>query len=699
MKYNYPYLNDSAFLKEISSLQIITYYTKIITLDWKENPIQNIQGKVISASFNIDGQSRVRRTGNISLIAQNFNGISNINSLFSINKKISIEIGYKNTTKKYQNFPIIWFPMGIYIIRNSSVTRSLSDLTISLQLSDKMCLLNGECGGVIPAATVFDTYYTIDENGAEVLSRPTIYQIIQQLVHHFGQQQLGKIIISDLSSRVKQVMKWNASFPLYIAKKNNQYRITVDSQQEQQLERQGWTISIFENGFDVGYIYTDFTFPGDLICDGGDTITAVLDKIIEVLGNFEYFYNINGDFVFQEIKNYLNNSQTEDILEYLNSGLQINTENYLLDQSNGKSVFQFQDAKLITSYNNTPQYNFIKNDFTVWGVKKINDLQLPIRYHLVIDKKPKIGNTYSAFRCEDQETGLMQWHTPIKYTNRNNFPAKGQYNVFYYDTENDKIYKWDKEEGTGIYTYLEIPSTMEQVTTKDWRTELYFQGVVAEALGIESNYYYAELLNEWPKLYNIEPDIWDENSNSYINNSDFKYNVLNSIYEIDYFLDFIDSNSKIMQFSIDNIGRRPYVLNQNSVNCVFEPNIPDIILIKIKQDEEIDYDMQELREECNRRGQAYYQIKEEIYNNLQIGGSFNSAYDSIRQLLHQYTSYNESISISCLPLYFLDSNTRISVTDLESDIYGDYMISSINFSINTNDSSMSINATKALEKI
>lgn len=699
MKYNYSYLNDSAFLKQISSLQITTYYTKIITLNWTEQPIQKIQGKVISANFNIDGQSSVRRTGNISLIAQNFDGITNINSLFSINKKINIEIGYKNTTKKYQEYPIIWFPMGIYVIRNSSVSRSLSGLTISLQLSDKMCLLNGECGGIIPAATVFDTYYTIDENGREVLSRPTIYQIIQELVHHFGQEQLGKIIISDLSTKVKQVMKWNASFPLYIAKKNNQYKILINSQQEQILERQGWKVSIFENGFDVGYIYTDFTFPGELICDGGAPITTVLDKIIQVLGNFEYFYNINGDFVFQEIKNYLNNSQTEDILEYLNNGLQIESQNYLLDQSNGKSIFYFQDAKLITSYNNTPQYNFIKNDFTVWGIKKINDLQIPIRYHLVIDKKPKIGNVYEVFSYKDQETGLMQWHYPIKYSNKYDFPTKGQSNVFYYDIEEDKIYKWDMDQDTNQYQYLQISSKMQRVTTKDWRTELYFQGVVAEALGTNSNYYYTELLNEWPKLYNIEPDKWDQESNSYINDSNFKYNVLNSAYEINYFLDFIDSNSKISQFSIDNIGRRPYVLNQNQVNCIFEPSIPDIILIKIKEDGQLDYDMQELREECNRRGQPYYQIKEQIYNNLQIGGSFNSGYDYIRQLLHQYTSYNQNISISCLPLYFLEPNTRISVTDLDSDIYGDYMISNINFSISPTDISMNINATRALEKI
>jgi hypothetical protein len=32
---------------------------------------------------------------------------------------------------------------------------------------------------------------------------------------------------------------------------------------------------------------------------------------------------------------------------------------------------------------------------------------------------------------------------------------------------------------------------------------LYLQGVAAEPYGVESNYYYTELANEWPKLFEI----------------------------------------------------------------------------------------------------------------------------------------------------------------------------------------------------
>jgi len=83
---------------------------------------------------------------------------------------------------------------------------------------------------------------------------------------------------------------------------------------------------------------------------------------------------------------------------------------------------------------------------------------------------------------------------------------------------------------------------------------------------------------------------------------------------------------------------------------------------------------------------------------LATGGSKNSAYNYVRDLLYQYTSYNESISIQSLPIYYLEPNTRVEVRDSESNIFGDYMISSISIPLDIN-STMSISATRALEKI
>jgi len=45
--------------------------------------------------------------------------------------------------------------MGIYVIVNSSIAHGSGGITITLTLHDKMALLNGECGGTLPASVIF----------------------------------------------------------------------------------------------------------------------------------------------------------------------------------------------------------------------------------------------------------------------------------------------------------------------------------------------------------------------------------------------------------------------------------------------------------------------------------------------------------------------------------------------------------------
>ena len=102
MKNNFPYLKDKDFLKEIDNMKIKEQFVKITVLDFKERPIQDIQGKVISGNINIDGNSSVRRTCNLGLIAddesaEKLNAPSN---LISLNKKVEVKIGFKNTLMK-----------------------------------------------------------------------------------------------------------------------------------------------------------------------------------------------------------------------------------------------------------------------------------------------------------------------------------------------------------------------------------------------------------------------------------------------------------------------------------------------------------------------------------------------------------------------------------------------------------------------
>lgn len=709
-------------------------------------------------------------------------------------------------------------------------------------------------------------------------------------------------------------------------------------------------IQTFNYGDDIGFTYTDFTYPTELIANPGDNIcTAVLDKLKTALGNYEYFYDVYGNFIFQEIKNYQNTTKATIDIRKINNG------DYKVDISNGKSVYDFTDNKLGISFSNTPQYNRIKNDFVIWGTRKTTDeIKKPVRYHLAIDKKPKIGDIFNVYFYIDPEDNLRKAKIPISFNSRKDFPINGLEGVFYLDNSTRVVYKWDSktkdyvspsgattfefdsmtdfpeepdekaiyvdkstgkmymwkaatgkhynevqeeinnldkdyeqqltilqesllryqsqladidfqltelddqyatelfnlhqaeqnydsmvenikycqdkiEENNilidnyrgleyyynGLYnnymtqaasetnpqerekilelaqeakdkqinavaaqqaliteneTYTSqitsnenlkiyweekkttaenileangynrklqelqnaydgtknlIQNTEEQITTlkanyqsdlsrlkyeqkqyvesiddtltlvqtTDWRSQLYLQGAAAEALGLPSNYYYAELKNEWPKLYNLTADSYVDENNRTIFIGDFYKDVVDFPWDLDYWLDFIDSESDIGGLSISNIGRRSYSENKDDYNCLFEPEIPDFILIESGQD-----DTEKQREECDKRGQRYIQISPKIYNQVITGGVKNSCFEKVKELLYDYTSYNNSISIGCLPIYHLDVNQRISIQNQQNDIFGDYLINSISIPLTVN-GTMNISAMKCNAKL
>ncbi len=599
MTHNFPYLKDSAFLKRFDETKLKEQYVKLIVLTFDEKPIQEIQGKVTGGNFTIDGSSAMRRTGNISLVADEYeNDLTDTKHLLSINKKIEVLIGFINTTDEYTEYEMLWFPQGTYVIISPNITHDSNGVNISLTLHDKMALLNGECGGILSSSVVFHEVEDIDENGEIQIIEPTIYQIIQELVNHFGGEQLGKIIISDVDSRIKKVMKWTGSTPLFLYQQVVTESGTVYnsfSTNYDEAAKGGGDIRSFSYGQDIGYILTDFVYPGELVGNAGDTVVTILDQIKNTLGNYEYFYDIDGNFRFQEIKNYLNTSYSTSLIN------EINANNYLVDYSSGKSVYTFEDANIIQAFSNSPQYQQIKNDFLVWGKRTtIEDKQVPIRYHLAIDTKPTVGNEYKVFFFTDPDDGITKAKKPVEFSSQSDFPEKGEVGNYYYAADNDKIYKWAPD----VKDYEETGYTIETITATDFRTQLYMAGVASQPFGLDSNYYYTELKNEWPKLYDMR-------------NQQFFEGILDQPSDIDFFLDFIDNGASISEFSVQNIGRRTTTLVDDSINCIFEPDNPDIVIIEAGSE-----NADSLQRECEARKQEYVQVKTQIYSMLMTGKNY-----------------------------------------------------------------------------
>ena len=700
----YDFLKDQYFLKQLDELRLKEQFVRLTVLSWTEEAVSEIQGKAISGSLTLDGTSSVRRTASFTMFAeQKENDLSHIDQDLSINRKVRLEIGFRNTvptymydtrdektheiTHHYVNYKelygdIVWFPLGIFVIFDPSISHQVQQgVTISISLKDKMCLLNGDAGGVIPASVTFSEKE--DSNGD--IQKPLISQIIFQLVNHFGAEDAAKIVVEDIDDKIKQVMKYTGSNPIYYLETTGgtvtTRRFFLD--RTEALNAAAATgqnesdIVTFEYGDDIGFVLTDFVYPGELTCNPGDTVTSVLDKIIAVLGNFEYFYDVYGNFHFQEIKNYLNTTYTTTVMNKLNE-----SPSYDVDFSSGKSVYTFEGTKLISAVTNAPAYSNVKNDYMVWGVRKSADgeTEIPVRYHLAIDHKPEIGQEHYVNFYEDNY-GITRAGAEFTFTynSTSEFPNPGAEATLYIvgNLDNRQFYRWSKDRG-----YYQVKQDDCMVTTVDWRQELYYEGIEAQDTGADQPYYFAELLNEWPKLFNLKTQ-------------QFYDSVKENPSGIDFWLDMIDDTAEVGEYSVDNIGRRGVVVQQDQINCVFEQEVPDLVFIDINQNEA---DIQQEKRECDAAGQDWVQVDSTIYSLLTIGGSQNSCYERICDMLYQYTNMNQSITISAIPIYYLEPNTRITVRDDAAGINGQFMISSISLPLDV-ESSMNISAYQCKQKI
>ena len=81
-----------------------------------------------------------------------------------------------------------------------------------------------------------------------------------------------------------------------------------------------------------------------------------------------------------------------------------------------------------------------------------------------------------------------------------------------------------------------------------------------------------------------------------------------------------------------------------------------------------------------------------------ISGQGKSAKNRLDELIYQHGYCVESVTITTIPVYYLEPNTRIYVYDKDSGIDGDYIVSKINIPLTYN-GTMSITATKAAESI
>jgi hypothetical protein len=216
-------LLNQNFLKQLYNETHRVTYIKITSFAFSGAPMETLEGVVTGGSINLDRKSAVRRSLSVTMVANidQFNIISR--AQWSLETKIKVWIGLKNTID-IVNYPeIVYFPMGEYYLTsfNSNITNT--SVTISLSGKDKMSLLNGDMGGTFTALTTdLGMCNILDDRGRLVnTEKRTIKQIIVDLVHTFGREPYHNITINDIENNGMELLEYNGTEPLYIFKNIN----------------------------------------------------------------------------------------------------------------------------------------------------------------------------------------------------------------------------------------------------------------------------------------------------------------------------------------------------------------------------------------------------------------------------------------------------------------------------------------------
>ena len=678
------WLNDDDILQYIDELQFKTQYIKIISLDNKDVPKAAIEGRATGGSISINGNSSVRRSGSLIMITtaeeeidengnltlvSTMHKVTQINSIFSLNKRISIEVGFENSGTKYPKYSMFWFPLGKFLIQNASVTYNNSGITINLKFIDKMGLLNGEFGGIINSAVTHSPPYIEDNNGDRIVDKNGIrfYDLIYSLVHDYGGIPADKIIIEDIDLKIKNIASWTGQSPIYI---------DFDNRKVSKENLNGYSEFNFEEP--VAYTETDFIYPlkKELSSNAGDAITNVLDQIKNTLGNYEYFFDLDGNFRFQAIRNYLNEGSK---LDSLNEAI---NEKYLLTLSQDKATYYFKDAKLITSYGNNPQYNIIKNDYHVWGQlnKDSKKAENAIHYHLRVETLPtaeelRQSTGLAQIDNENEQDFIIRAYRWSIYNSAKNKPKEARtllerevlnYYEDYWDKENGFFKEGTIDSSLIVYwlDFLDLNSISNIEGNK-------IKGFGIESIGLRSKVFNDEKINcLLPYQINGE-GISKEYSFLTVENAKQKYKDLIEadniiVNEVEYPFPTEDSDESIFIEWFNNIFIFGASYIKNGETKIIIKNNDFCVAVEIKQ-------------------------------NLPASFFQNSAYDLLRMSLHECLSFNNNINLSTIPIYHLDVNQRIGVENKEADIQGEYIINNITVPLTLN-GMMTINARQAVER-
>lgn len=680
------------------------FLIKLELLDWNtERVIDSIEGLAVSGNRTEDGNSINRNVISLTFIPTTDNyQLLNPNNKIYPNKKIKL---YEGIVNKLTNNEPRWYPKGVYILTSPSISYSPSAYSITINANDKMCLCDGTVSGKIDFSTRVDAEYENNSIKSEHISQAaeefnkvlnkeiitqseleslkaliilklreylyyvtstdytqettvlqlindvdniqlttsvydlktysqsfsrllnnTLYKklkikdIVRYIMIEYAHENPGKIIINDIPDKIKT--------PIYIPK------LKTDNDTE---------IDKYSN---IGYKMIDYIYPEELIAAAGTPVTSILDSCVQALGgNFEYFYDYNGNFIFQEKKNYINNN----IVDINN----LEPSNYKYKYDYFPIHYDFSTSNIISSYSNSATWSNIKNDISVWG----NDEERTLGYRVVIDEKPRVPD---YIKNQFNDSLKMDWREYIVHN--------------YQIGINNTLVGKNKGEDI-VETYeLNVDNPTIVICPDDRKNKYYYKRYNKTSKTWEKlNIAQEDKESSIPKYYPELSSLWF-GDRFYDNGEPQEKGVFN------YNLDLLAGDADFNKWRISSMGERVESVTDNDVKQLYPTKIDEILVYV--NDEDLEYTTDKDRA-----------IKLDNYDDFRnyppAGNIYKDAFSSVKELLFKNLYSNEQLTITSLPILTLSANKRCYGYNLQAQMDGYYLTQTItidysNFLMTTN---------------
>lgn len=619
------------FLEELFENHLRRIHTKIQLLTWEENVYKEIEGIVQSGSYHADGSSRVRR--NLNLTFSVFDRENRkVQEYLTADKKIKLFIGLENNTNQYEKYPIIWFNMGIFILTEPSYRHSTESVSITINAQDKMSMLNGTLGGHLATPVSFQ-----QRQGNKTVSL-SWRDIFMQSATMFGNENPAKVIVDSVPdyineyTQVKTIAGLKSDFIHVHAKEG------VDGER---IITKAWSPDIPETEikFSQGerlYKLRRFGPPDPktgvssneegYLKNIGEPVTGIFEDIVEAMSNtHEFFYNREGDLIFQPIKNYINEifdpTKDEDLGYF---AYEFDMDDFIPNYLRLPFTYDFSTKQTIIDYNNNPSFTNIKNDFV--AVASTGEI-----LEIAIDHKPTQEEIKQWFIGVGQDFNMDQKEMDfLAKDGIRREPYNARTNSVWFESVEETLGKkavyisipldkipWQIGWGLKNYYTRNIYGANNYRVLPRWGQEcesMIFKRVASidkKSALPNTGIFNPSLITEgvpWLAGYPIvesadtEKDVEKLDKNNPIFSSEGDPSFWT------YFLDLIPTESKLGQYSIEFLGKRTITTVSKLATTLFRTNPKDLIVVT--ETELAELGGESILETLQQQGESYAVIKD-----------------------------------------------------------------------------------------